>query len=388
MNSGKALFTQVMEYLDHNEFNRCVQRYDGHRKIQSFTCMDQFLSMAFAQLTHRESLRDIETCLRLADGKSYHMGFRSSVSRNTLANANQTRDWRIYADFAHSLIREAQGLYAGESLGFELKQAAHALDSTTIDLCLSLFPWATFRKTKAAVKLHTVLDVKTALPLHVIITPGDVHDVNILDQLTFESDTIYILDRGYYDYSRLFGIDQAGAFFVVRAKKDLAFQRLYSHPVDKTTGVQCDQTIRFKNFYAAKDYPQKLRRVRYYDAETQKHLVFLTNHFDLSALDVARLYRCRWKIELFFKWIKQHLRIKTFFGRSDNAVKTQIWIAICAYVLVAILKKRLNLPQSLHTILQILSVRIFEKTPLILALSEIEYSIDKEQDCGQLNLFD
>lgn len=388
MNLGKTLFSQIMEHLPLYEFRKCVDRYNGNRKVQRFTCLDQFRCMAFAQLTYRESLRDIESCLRSVKHKLYHMGFRGKVSRNTLSNANEVRDWRIYADFAHELIRIARRLYVGEELDLELKQLAYALDSTIIDLCLSLFPWAKFRSTKAAVKLHTLLELQSSLPITVIITPGNVHDVNILDHFEFESDEIYVMDRAYCDFERLDRIERADAFFVVRAKKNLDFTRIYSHPVDKSTGLQCDQTIRLNGPRSQKRYPRKLRRVRYRDPESQKRFVFLTNHFDLPAITVANLYRCRWKIELFFKWIKQHLRIKKFYGNNENAVKTQIWIAISTYVLVAIVKKRLNINHSLYTILQILSVQIFEKTTLIEALSDID---DKEQETygtTQLTLFD
>jgi hypothetical protein len=387
MNSGKTIFAQLMDFLPTYEFNQCVKRYHGNYKIKSFSCWDQFLCMAFAQLTYRESLRDIQACLRSAQRKTYHMGIRGKVSRNTLAHANQVRDWRIYADFAHVLISQARRLYANDSFGVELDQAVYALDSTTIDLCLSLFPWATFRKRKGAIKLHTLLDLHGSIPSVIIITHGKVHDVTILDQLLPEAGAIYILDRGYLDFGRLYSLHQALAFFVMKAKSNFNCKRLYSQPVNKSTGVQCDQIVVLKGFYAHKDYPEKLRRIRYIDAETNKRFIFLTNNFVLPALTIAQLYHCRWQIELFFKWIKQHLRIKAFYGTTENAVKTQIWIAITVYVLVAIIKKQLNLELSLYTILQILSVTLFEKTPILWALST---SDDIEQNgviYNQLSLF-
>jgi hypothetical protein len=387
MNSGKTIFAQLMDFLPTYEFNQCVKRYHGNYKIKSFSCWDQFLCMAFAQLTYRESLRDIQACLRSAQRKTYHMGIRGKVSRNTLAHANQVRDWRIYADFAHVLISQARRLYANDSFGVELDQAVYALDSTTIDLCLSLFPWATFRKRKGAIKLHTLLDLHGSIPSVIIITHGKVHDVTILDQLLPEAGAIYILDRGYLDFGRLYSLHQALAFFVMKAKSNFNCKRLYSQPVSKPTGVQCDQIVVLKGFYAHKDYPEKLRRIRYVDAETNKRFIFLTNNFVLPALTIAQLYHCRWQIELFFKWIKQHLRIKAFYGTTENAVKTQIWIAITVYVLVAIIKKQLNLELSLYTIRQILSVTLFEKTPILRALST---SDDIEQNgviYNQLSLF-
>jgi hypothetical protein len=387
MNSGKTIFAQLMDFLPTYEFNQCVKCHHGNYKIKSFSCWDQFLCMAFAQLTYRESLRDIQACLRSAQRKTYHMGIRGKVSRNTLAHANQVRDWRIYADFAHVLISQARRLYANDSFGVELDQAVYALDSTTIDLCLSLFPWATFRKRKGAIKLHTLLDLHGSIPSVIIITHGKVHDVMILDQLLPEAGAIYILDRGYLDFGRLYSLHQALAFFVMKAKSNFNCKRLYSQPVNKSTGVQCDQIVVLKGFYAHKDYPEKLRRIRYVDAETNKRFIFLTNNFVLPALTIAQLYHCRWQIELFFKWIKQHLRIKAFYGTTENAVKTQIWIAITVYVLVAIVKKQLNLELSLYTILQILSVTLFEKTPILRALSN---SDDIEQNgviCNQLSLF-
>jgi hypothetical protein len=343
--------------------------------------------MAFAQLTYRESLRDIQVCLRASEPKLYHMGFRGKVSRNTLANANQSRDWRIYADFAQVLISIARPLYANEDFGVQLEQTVYALDATVIDLCLSLFPWARFRKSKGAVKLHTLLDLRGSLPTMIYITHGKTHDVNILDRILVEPGAIYIMDRGYLDFARLYAVHQERAFFVIRAKTNFNFGRLYSHPVDKATGVQCDQTVLLRTFYSRKDYPEKLRRIRFFDIQKNKRLVFLTNNFSLPAITIAQLYRCRWQVELFFKWIKQHLRIKAFYGTSENAVKTQIWIAISVYVLVAIVKKRLRAERSLYTILQILSVTLFEKTPLLQALSNENYQNSDVHDDNQLTLF-
>jgi len=388
MNYGKTVFSQIMDFLPMYEFQKCVNRYNGNYKIKSFTCMDQFLCMAFAQLTYRESLRDIEACLRAAQNKLYHMGIRSKVSRNTLANANQVRDWRIYADFAQELIKTARRLYANEDFGLQLEQTVYALDATTIDLCLSLFPWAKFRKRKGAIKLHTLLDMRGSIPATVIITHGKVHDVNILDSLFIEAGAIYIMDRGYLDFARLYNIQQSSAFFITRAKSNFDFKRLYSQHVDKTTGILCDQIIVLKGFYTKKDYPDKLRRIRYYDAGNNKTMVFLTNNFDLPALTIAELYRCRWQVELFFKWIKQHLRIKAFYGTSENAVKTQVWIAIAVYVLVAIIKKRLELEQSLYTILQILSITLFEKTLLSQAFAQGNYIKEDDVNYNQLYLLD
>ena len=388
MDIGKTIFAQLMDFLPVYEFHRCVQRYNGHYKVKHFSCWNQFLCLAFAQLTYRESLRDIEACLRSAQRKLYHMGFRSNVSRNTLAHANQIRDWRIYADFAQILIGQARRLYANDSFGVELNQTAYALDSTTIDLCLSLFPWAKFRAHKAAVKLHTLLDLRGSIPSLIIITHGKVHDVNILDQLIFEPGAFYIIDRGYLDFDRLYAIHQASAFFVTRAKSNFRFRRLYSRPVDKSTGVQSDQIVILEGFYSRKAYPDKLRRIRYFDTDQNKRFVFLTNNFTLSALTITQLFQCRWQIEIFFKWIKQHLRIKAFYGTTENAVKTQIWIAITVYVLVAIIKKQLKIDLSLYTILQILSVTLFEKTPILEALSVIQPQELKRVLCNQLTLFD
>jgi Domain of unknown function (DUF4372)/Transposase DDE domain len=348
MQTRQPVFAQLMEFLPRYDFQQCVQRYQGQFKVKSFSCWDQFLCMAFAQLTYRESLRDIEACLRSAQRNLYHMGFRGKVSRNTLAHANEVRDWHIYADFAQIQIGRARGLYANDSFGVELDQTAYALDSTLINLCLSLFPWAKFRKRKGAIKMHTLLDLRGSIPSLVIITHGKIHDVTILDQLTFEPGAFYIFDRGYLDFARLHKIHRAPAFFVTRAKSNFQFKRLYSQPVDKSQGVQCDQIIVLKGFYVKKDYPDKLRRIRYFDVTQNKEFVFLTNNFTLPALTIAQLYHCRWQIELFFKWIKQHLRIKAFYGTTDNAVKTQIWIAITVYVLVAIVKKQLKLEHSLY----------------------------------------
>jgi hypothetical protein len=386
MNIGRTVFTQLLDFIPSYEFRQCVERYKGNYKVKTFSCRDQFLCMAFAQLTYRESLRDIEACLRVAKTKLYHMGIRGKVSRNTLAHANETRDWRIYADFAQVLISIARGLYASEDFGLELAQTVYALDATIIDLCLSVFPWAKFRTNKGAVKLHTLLDLRGSIPVIISITHGKVHDVNILDELFIEAGAIYIMDRAYIDFARLYRIHQSQAFFVTRPKSNFVFNRLYSQPVDKSTGVQVDQIITVAGFYALKDYPEKLRRIRYFDAETKKRLIFLTNNFTLPAPVIARLYKCRWQVELFFKWIKQHLRIKAFYGTTENAVKSQIWIAISVYVLVAIVKKRLKLDRSLYTILQILSVTLFEKTPLSQALSHIEYDETEASEDNQLIL--
>lgn len=388
MNSGKTIFAQLMDFVPAYAFRKCVNRYSGNRKVIRFSCWDQYLCMAFAQLTFRESLRDIEACLRATQSRLYHLGIRGKISRNTLANANQNRDWRIYAEFAQTLISKARTLYAADSFGIELEQAVYVLDSTTIDLCLTLFPWAAFRKRKGAVKLHTLLDLHGNIPSVVIVTTGKVHDVNILDQLVIEPGAIYIMDRGYLDFARLHTIHHASAFFVTRAKTNFSRKRLYSQPVDKSTGVRCDQIVVLKGYYAKKDYPEKLRRIGYFDSKNNKMLVFLTNNFFLPATTIADLYRCRWQVELFFKWIKQHLRIKAFYGTTENAVKTQIWIAISVYVLVAIVKKTLNLSQSLYTILQILSVTLFEKNPIYQALSNVNHTNQTDQISNQLNLFD
>ena len=388
MNSGKTIFSQLMDFLCPYEFRQCVQRYNGNFKIKSFSCWDQFLCMAFAQLTFRESLRDIQACLRATPSRLYHAGIRGKVSRNTLAHANQVRDWRIYADFAQILITKARALYVNDSFGVELDHCVYALDSTTIDLCLSVFPWAQFRKRKAAVKLHTLLDLRGNIPTVLFITPGRVHDVNLLDQLAVEAGAFYILDRGYLDFARLYRLHQAQGFFVTRAKRNFRFRYCDSRPVDRTTGVHSDQTSRLSGFYSKQGYPERLRRIRYFDAEKRKWLVFLTNNFALPALTIAQLYKCRWQVELFFKWIKQHLRIKAFYGTSENAVKTQIWTAIAVYVLVAIVKKRLQLEASLYTILQILSVSLFEKIPLAQALTLSRAAALEAESGNQLNLFE
>lgn len=388
MNQGQTLFAQVMAYAPHREFQRCVRRYHGDRRVRRFSCWDHFLTMAFAQLSYRESLRDIAACLGARPEKLYHMGIRSKVSRTTLAAANEKRDWRIYADFAQVLIREAQKLYADESFGVDLEQSVYALDSTTINLCLSLFPWAPFRRTKAAIKLHTLLDLRGNIPTFIRVTGGLVSDLRLLDELIPEPGAIYIMDRGYTNFARLHRFTRAHASFIIRAKRDLRFKRRYSHPVDRSTGLVCDQTIVLAVPLSAEGYPDPLRRLRFKDPETGKALVFLTNNFELPALTVAELYRCRWQIEIFFKWIKQHLRIKSFYGTSENSVKTQIWIAISAYLLVAILKKRLNLEQSLYTIQQILSVTLFEKVPVERALSTSGDTSTIALDRNQLPLFD
>jgi hypothetical protein len=387
MYSGKLIFSQVMDFMPMHTFRRCVARYHGDSNVRSFTCLDQYFCMAFAQLTYRESLRDIEACLRAQQQKLYHMGIRGTVARANIADANEQRDWRIYADFAHALIMTARQLYSNEPLGLDLQQTVYALDATTIDLCLSMFPWATFRRTKAAIKLHTLLDLRGNIPTFISISDGSVHDVNILDILPLEPGAFYVMDRGYLDYARLHTITLAPAFFVTRAKSNLRCRRIYSHQIDRSTGLRLDQTIMLTGFYSLKDYPEKLRRVKFYDAETDKTLVFLTNNFALPALTIAQLYRCRWQVELFFKWIKQNLRIKSFYGTSENAVKSQIWIAVSVYVVVAILKKRLNIPASLYTILQVLSVSIFEKLPLLQLLAETVLAPDITESHNQLILF-
>ena len=388
MNTGRTVFSQIMDFLPLRDFRKCVKRYRGNHKVQTFSCLDQFLCMAFAQLTYRESLRDIEACLRAMQTKLYHMGIRSRISKSTLADANENRDWRIYGDFAQVLIHLARALYIEEEFAVELDQTVYALDSTTIDLCLSLFPWAKFRKHKAGIKLHTLLDLRGNIPSFIRITEALLHDVNILDDLLLEAGAFYIMDRGYLDFGRLYTFHQSLAFFITRAKGNFQFRRLYSHPIDKSTGLKCDQTIVLTSFYPAKEYPEKLRRIHYVDKETEQNLVFLTNCFTLPAITIAHLYKCRWQVELFFKWIKQHLRIKAFFGTTENAVKTQIWIAISVYVLVAIIKKQLNLDLSLYTILQILSVTLFEKVSILQVLMEAGYKTDNADFCNQLMLFD
>ena len=388
MSIKQTVFAQIMDFLPLHEFRKCVRRYRGNHKIQKFSCLDQFFCMAFAQLTYRESLRDIEACLRALQPKLYHMGIRGKVSRSTMADANERRDWRIYADFAQVLIHLARPMYATEEIGIDLQQTAYALDSTTIDLCLSLFPWARFRKRKGAVKMHTLLDLRGNIPVFIRVTHALVHDVNLLDWIVPEAGSFYIMDRAYIAYARLYRIHQASAFFVTHAKKSFCFERMYSHPVDKSTGLRCDQTVKLTSFYPRKAYPDKLRRIPFDDAETGNGFVFITNNFTLPAFTITQIYKCRWQIELFFKWIKQHLRIKAFYGTSENAVKTQIWIAIAVYVLIAILKKRLQINQSLYTILQILSVTLFEKTPILQALSHTDYTSEEPASCKQLMLFD
>jgi hypothetical protein len=388
MNEGRLVFAQLMQHLPLTTFRRCVVRYRGEHKVKRFSCLDQYLCMAFAQLTYRESLRDIEACLRAQSSKLYHMGLRGSVARNTLAHTNATRDWRIYCDFAQSLIGIARRLYAEEPLGIELKETVYALDSTTIDLCLSMFPWALFRSTKAAVKLHTLLDLRGNIPSFIFTSDGKLHDVNILDQLTPEPGAFYVMDRGYIDFERLARLHDAGSFFVTRAKSNLKFQRRYSHPVDRSTGLICDQTVALTVFYSRKGFEAPLRRIKFIDPESGKRLVFLTNNFALPALTITQLYRMRWQVELFFKWIKQHLRIKAFFGTTENAVKAQIWIAVSVYVLVAIIKKRLNLSASLYEILQILSLTMFERTPLDQLLNLAVPEQNTFANPNQLSLFD
>lgn len=387
MYTGSLVFSQVMDHLPMHTFRRCVQRYRGNYKVKRFKCLDQYLCMAFAQLTYRESLRDIEACLRAQQSKLYHMGIRSNVSRNTLANANKVRDWRIYADFAQPLISTARRLYINDDFGVELEQTVYALDSTTIDLSLSVFPWAKFRQTKAAIKLHTLLDLRGSIPTFIHISDGKLHDVNVLDILLPEPGAFYVMDRAYLDFGRLYTLHQAAVFFVIRAKSNFQFRRIYSHPVEKSTGLKCDQSIVVTGFYTSKGYPEKLRRIKYYDAETNKTLVFLTNNFALPALTITLIYRCRWQVEIFFKWIKQNLRIKSFYGTTENAVKTQVWIAVSVYVIVAIIKKRLNLEASLYTILQILSVTVFERTPLFQLFANQDCKAKGQEHHKQLKLF-
>jgi hypothetical protein len=388
MNQGKSIFSQVMDFLPKHKFRQCVNRYGGNYRVRSFTCFDQFMCMAFAQLTYRESLRDIECCLRALKDKLYHMGIRGKISRSTIADANENRDWRIYCDFAQILIHQARQLYANDDFGLQLDETVYALDATIIDLCLSLFPWARYRKTTGAIKLHTLLDLKGNIPSFITITSGKVHEVNILDELIPEAGAIYIMDRGYFDFQRLYIFHQCSSFFVVRAKASASLQRLYSMPVDKSCGLRCDQIVLPAAFYARKNYPEKLRRVVFVDEDKDIRLNLLTNQMTLPALTIAELYRCRWQVELFFKWIKQHLRIKAFYGTSENAVKTQIWIAISVYVLVAIIKKRLKLDLSLYTILQIFSITLFEKMPILKALTEIDYKNKITSGHIQLNLFE
>jgi hypothetical protein len=387
MNTGKTVFAQLMEHLPTYEFAKRVERYGGAVRVRKFSCWDQFCCMAFGQLTFRESLRDIEACLRSMQSKLYHMGIRGAVARSTLADANESRDWRTYADFAQVLITTARKLYIDDEIGVRLKKTVYALDSTTIDLCLALFPWAHFRRRKGAVKLHTLLDLRGSIPTVVIVTTGKVHDVNILDEITFEAGSFYVMDRGYVDFARLHRIHDSTAFFVTRAKSNFRCRRLYSRPTNNIACVLSDQIVVPTGHYARKNYPDKLRRVRFYDEEQGRVLVFLTNNMALSAQTIAKLYKCRWQVELFFKWIKQHLRIKAFYGTSENAVKTQVWIAISMYVLVAIVKKRLDLAPSLHTILQVLSISLFEKTPILRAFDEATSNIAMDEASNQLELF-
>jgi hypothetical protein len=388
MNQGRTVFSQLLSFLPDREFRRCVARYDGDARLRGFSCWDQYLSMAFAQLTYRDGLRDIEACLRSLGGKLYHMGFHGRVARSTLADANDSHDWRIYADFAQVLIRLARPLYVADPIGVDLDQSLYALDSTTIDLCLSLFPWARFRKHKAAVKMHTLLDLHGNIPTFISITSGKVHDVNILDEILPEAGAFYVMDRGYVDFERLYVFTLSAAFFVVRTKSNVLLQRRYSHPVDKSTGVRSDHTVILTAIDSVKAYPDALRRISYLDVETRKRFKFLTNNFTLPALTIALIYKARWQVELFFKWIKQHLRIKSFYGTSENAVKTQIWIAVSVYVLVAIVRKRLGLAISLYQILQILSVMLFEKTPILQALQPPDSQEDLLDSTNQLILLD
>lgn len=388
MNQGRTVFAQLISFLPDREFRRCVSRYDGDSHLRGFSCWDQYLAMAFAQLTYRESLRDIEACLRAMGTKLYHMGFQGKVARSTLADANEARDWRIFADFAQVLIRTARPLYAADPIGVDLDNSLYALDSTTIDLCLSLFPWAKFRKHKAAVKMHTLLDLHGNIPTFIHVTDGKVHDVNILDEILPEAGAFYVMDRGYIDFERLYVFTLSAAFFVVRTKENVLLQRRYSQPVDKSTGVRSDHTVVLTTIGSATAYPDALRRISYFDAETNNRLKFLTNNFTLPALTIAQIYKCRWQVELFFRWIKQHLRIKAFFGTSENAVKTQIWIAVSVYVLVAIVRKRVGLEASLYQILQILSVTLFEKTPILRALDASGSHNDSLEPRNQLILFD
>ena len=388
MYTGRMIFSQLVDFFPKHEFDRCVRRYQGNYRIRRFSCFDQFLCMAFAQLTYRESLRDIETSLRAMQNKLYHIGIRGRVCRSTLADANESQDWRIYADFAQVLIHMARDLYRDEPFGTELEETVYALDSTTIDLCLSLFPWARFRKTKSAIKLHSLLDLRGNIPVFIEITDGTVHDVNLLDVILPEPGSFYIMDRGYIDFRRLHTFTLHSAFFVVRAKSNMQFRRLYSLPVDKSAGVKCDQLILLAGQDSHKEYPEKLRRVRYVDEETEKLFTFLTNNLILPALTIAQLYKCRWQIELFFKWIKQHLRIQAFYGTSEYAVKTQMWIAMSIYVLVAIVKKRLKLDISLYTFLQILSVSVFEKEPILHIVRNHDYKTEHDRFWNQLKLFD
>jgi hypothetical protein len=388
MHVGRFVFSELIAHLPHKEFQKCVAHYDGAPQWRRFSYWDQYLAMAFAQLTYRESLRDIEACLRSVSGKLYHLGFRGQVARTTLADANESRDWRIFADFALVLIGIARPLYADDPLGVDLDQSLYALDSTTIDLCLALFAWAKFRKHKAAVKMHTLLDLHGNIPTFIRISDGKLHDVKVLDEILIEAGAFYVFDRAYLDFERLYRFTLSGAFFVVRTKKNVLLQRRYSHPVDKSTGVRSDQTVVLATIESARTYPDALRRVSFLDVKTRKRFKFLTNNFTLPALTITQIYKCRWQVELFFKWIKQHLRIKAFFGTSENAVKIQIWIAVSVYVLVAIVRKRLELETSLYQILQVLSISLFEKTPILQALQVSDSENDLFDPSNQLNLFD
>ena len=387
MNFGKTLFAQVMDFVPWTTFQRIVSRYGGDHRVRRFNCAEQFRVLAFAQMTFRESLRDIEVCLSAQPAKLYHMGLRSPVSRSTLADANEARDWRIYADLAQRLIVQARKLYAADSIGIDLEETVYALDSTTVDLCLSMFPWAPFRDTKAAIKMHTLLDLRGSIPAFIYVTDGKVHDVNAMDVMPAEPGAIYVMDRAYVDFERLFALQDIGAFFVTRAKSNFRCRRIYSSPVDRTTGLICDQCVELLVYRSSKEYPERLRRIKYIDPETDKRRVFLTNHFGLSAMSICTLYKNRWQVELFFKWIKQNLRIKRFYGTSENAVKTQIWTAVSVYVLIAIIKKRLHLDASLQTLLQILSVTVFEKIPLKQALTLRQENSEMLDPATQLNLF-
>ena len=388
MFAGRTVFAQLIDHVPPHEFHKCVVRYRGNYKLRGFSCLDQFLCLAFAQLTFRESLRDIEACLRSVEDKLYHMGFRGKVARSTLADANESHDWRIYADFAQVLIHIARPMYANESLGFDLDSTVYALDSTTIDLCLSVFPWARFRAKKAAIKLHTLLDLRGPIPTFIEISEGKLHDVNILDAIVPEPGSFYVMDRAYVDFERLHVFHRSGAFFVTRTKRGVLFRRRFSHTIDATTGLRSDHTVMLASASSRKHYPDPLRRIHFYDAEQDRHLRFLTNNFDLPALTVCLLYKSRWQVELFFKWIKQHLRIKAFYGYSENAVKTQIWIAVSMYVLVAIVKNRLVLEASLHEILQVLSLTLFEQVPILQAFGDVESQQKSGGISKQLNLLD
>lgn len=388
MNQGRTIFSQVMQVFPHAEFQRCVERYDGDRRTKTFSCHDQFLVMAFAQLTFRESLRDIEVCLRAMGNKLYHMGVRGKVSRSTLADANERRDWRIFHDFAMVLVARARALYANEPLVWDLVNTIYVLDSTTIDLCLSMFPWAAFRRAKGAIKLHTLLDLRGAIPAFILISQGKTHDVHALDAIAFEAGAYYIMDRAYVDFERLYTLNKSLSYFVTRAKSNFNYRRVSSSPVDKSTGLRSDQRVRLRGYYQAKEYPEILRRITFVDAKTRKKYTFLTNNTQLPALTIAKLYRERWQVEIFFKWIKQHLRIKAFYGTSPNAVKTQIWIALSTYLLIVILRKQLRLDHNLHTILQFLSLTLFEKTLISEAISRETYTFTEEGAGGQLTLFD